>query len=135
MKRLGRNDICPIHRRRDCCGRAEFSRYTRPRHELKFSVRHDGTRVYPDLREVSPPAVMRRKKDAMLRTDPTCCACGQKFAEYSDVELAHVYGKGAGAFKRDDRYVKLMHTRANRIQGSVDLESYLKNHWKPEHCL
>jgi 5-methylcytosine-specific restriction endonuclease McrA len=75
-------------------------------------------------------------KDEKLRRDPTCQACGEKFEDYRNVELSHVRSKGAGGAFRDDSpgNTVLMHAAANRDQGSMDLETYLRTKWKIEIC-
>ena len=80
---------------------------------------------------------MRRRKDKLLRDGVVCAACGEKFNDYRDVELSHKYPKGIGGFKRDDRMenLTLLHARSNREQGSMELTIYLRDYWKPEHCL
>lgn len=131
---------CPIHNgRRDCCGRAEVHRYAQ--------VKKSGHGIWEPIgpgrwratdgsgRERFSKAAIRRRKDSLLRAGTLCAACGEKFSDYRDVELAHIHGKGLGGAFRDDgdRNTTLMHMKANRIQGGMDLAAYLKI-WKPEHC-
>lgn len=130
------NERCPLHGRRDCCGRAEVSRYRKPVHALKFIMVAPGVKRFPDGREVCSKSALRHRKDKLIKADPVCAACGQTFTDYSDIELAHRKGKGSGGGKHDSRMsnLALLHARANREQGSMDLDIYLANYWKPHHC-
>lgn len=136
--RLKSKELCPLHRRRDCCGRAEFSRYAQPKHASRgiWSPIGHGVMRAPDGREKCSPSALRRRKDELIRRDPTCIACGQQFSDYSEIELAHKESKGNGGFKRNDaaENLALMHKGANRAQGSMDLVTYMTTAWKPEHC-
>jgi len=131
MPKLGRNQLCPLHKRRDCCGRAEFVRYPKPK-----NLSRNGVTTDPDGREKCTPAVLRARKNMLLnRPHPTCAACGEEFTDYRDVELAHKESKGNGGFKHDDRWPNLclMHLAENREQGSRSLADYLQ--WRREKGL
>lgn len=123
MNRLKKNQVCPLHRRRDCCGRAEFVRY--PQAKKLPSI--NGVIKYPDGREKCSPAALRRRKDALMQKNPHCLVCGKEFTDYSQVDLAHRESKGLGGSRRDDRWenIYLMCRSGNRQQGSRDLEEYL----------
>lgn len=125
--KLKAKQLCPLHRRRDCCGRSEFVRYAQPQHEIKYRFVAPGVKLYPDGREVCSKAVLRRRKDSLIRTGQGCIACERPFTEYDEVELAHKESKGIGAVKRRDNWdnICLMHRDENREQGSRDLETYL----------
>ncbi len=127
--KLRAKELCPLHRRRDCCGRAEFQRYAQRKHASKgiWSPVGHGVMRAPDGREKCSPAALRRRKDELIRRDPTCIACGQQFSCYSEIELAHIESKGNGGFKRNDarNNLALMHADENREQGSRSLEDYL----------
>lgn len=125
--KLKPKEICPLHRRRDCCGRQEFHRYPRAFHAIKFNLGSDGTKKFPDGREVCPKSVMKRRKDMLIRQNPVCAGCGEKFTDYDEIELAHKESKGMGAAKRDDRWdnLCLMHREENQEQGSRSLDQYL----------
>jgi 5-methylcytosine-specific restriction endonuclease McrA len=127
--KLRAKEICPLHRRRDCCGRSEFNRYTQPRHELKYKVIRPGVKLYPDGREVCSPAELKRRKDYLLLAwNPHCVACGEAFTDYAAVELAHKKSKGMGGSRRRDNWdnLVLMCVGCNRDQGSMDLDEYLE---------
>jgi len=63
----------------------------------------------------------------LLQKNPVCLACGEKFTDYSEVELAHRESKGMGGGRRDDSWTNLylMCAKGNREQGSRSLERYL----------
>jgi 5-methylcytosine-specific restriction endonuclease McrA len=90
----------------------------------------------PDGREKCSASELRRRKNRLLNENPVCTACGRTFDDYRDVELSHKVSKGLGGSKHDDRILNLtlLHRNANRDQGSQDLETYLKEKWKPEIC-
>lgn len=129
---------CPLHGRTDCCGRSEAPRYKQVKKQSRGIWKRIGGGRWKaaDGREKWSPAALRKHKEFLVKTrrDP-CAACGEPFTDYRDIELSHVHGKGIGGAFRDDSKTVLMHARANREQGSMDLETYLKTKWKPEHCL
>lgn len=137
--KLAAKALCPIHRRRDCCGRSEFVRYAQVKkitHGIWENIGHGRARARDGSgRERLSKAAIKRRKDFLLRCGTLCAACGKKFDDYREVELAHIHGKGLGGAFRDDgdRNTTLMCAKANRIQGGMDLAAYLKI-WKPEHC-
>lgn len=129
MNKLKAKERCPLHGRRDCCGRAEFVRYAQPKHVSERTWVKIAPGIYrvADGRERCSTSVLKRRKDTMLRNNPVCGACGEGFKDYYDVELAHRESKGIGGSRRDDslKNLYLMHIRGNRAQGSRDLEEYL----------
>jgi len=134
--KLAAKAICPLHGRRDCCGRtADITRPTVRKKGIWTFVR-TGVWKASDGRERCSTAEKRRRKDILLKENPTCAACGERFTDYRQVELAHRKSKGIGGGKIDDswRNLTLLHFGANRAQGSMDLEVYLRDFWKPEHC-
>lgn len=122
MTRLRTAQLCPIHSRRDCCGRENL-----PPKPKKYETDNRGVRKFPDGRERCSPSELRRRKETLLRKDPVCAACGRNFDDYRDVELAHKVSKGQGGGKHDDSWENLclMHSIENREQGSMSLEEYL----------
>lgn len=135
MPRLRAKELCPIHRRRDCCGRAEFHRYAQPK-KPSYKTVAPGVRLYPDGHVERSPAALKLIKDRWLMDGHTCEACEDVFESYDDVELAHRRSKGMNGWKRDDsaNNLCLLHVGANRACGSMDLETYLATKYKPEHC-
>lgn len=127
--RLKAGKVCPLHRRRDCCGRGPV----KPRiskHPQRFGVTY-----MADGREVCTPAKLRERKDRLIQDHPMCAGCGERFTDYSEIELAHKVSKGANGGKRDDRWPNLclMHKSENREQGSRTLDQYLA--WRREKGL
>lgn len=124
--KLRTGEWCPLHSSKRCaCHDTEEVRLVKaPKH----ITRSDGTRVYPDGREKCPPAVLKRRKDQLIKQDPTCIACGEGFTTYEEIELAHKESKGSGGFKHDDRWpnLALMHRIGNRRQGSMPLDLFLE---------
>ena len=141
MMNLKPKDGCPLHNgRRDCCGRSEFVRYAQVKkqgHGIWKPTGATGILRSDDGREKCSKAVLRWRKDSLLRQGIVCEACHEPFTDYRDVELSHRVGKGLGGSTHNDAYTNLtlLHARANREQGSLDLETYLAKKWKPEHCL
>lgn len=127
--KLKAKERCPLHGRRDCCGRSEFHRYAQPKHASEKTWVKITPGIYrsADGRERCSTSVLKRRKDRMLRENPVCGACGEGFKDYYDAELAHRESKGIGGSRRDDspKNIYLMHTRGNRAQGSRDLDEYL----------
>ena len=135
--RLKAKEICPLHRRMDCCGRTSNSRPLKDRnkHGIWQQIRPGLWRA-PDGREKCSVSELRRRKNRLLNENPVCAACGKTFDDYRDVELSHKVSKGLGGSKHDDRIanLSLLHRNANRDQGSMDLDVYLREKWKPEIC-
>jgi hypothetical protein len=135
--RLKEKEVCPLHRRMDCCGRTSNSHPLKDRnkHGIWQQIRPGLWRA-PDGRERCSASLLKARKALLLKAWPFCHACKQKFEDYRDIELSHRTGKGmGGAFRNDamDNLV-LMHMAANRDQGSMDLDIYLREKWKPEIC-
>lgn len=127
--RLRRNQPCPLHNNsRFCCGRESRTKAK----AQKFPSRNGVTQM-PGDREVCTPAVLRRRKDILIRKHPFCAACeildpdNAKFTEYDQIELAHRESKGNGGFKHDDSWPNLclMHKACNREQGSRSFDQYI----------
>lgn len=126
----------PAHRgRTDCCGRSE--RPARgPVSQPKWKSAGPGIRLYPDGHIEMTPAALRRRKNWLLQQGAVCEACKEPFDDYREVELGHREPKGMNGWKRNDSGLNtcLLHKSANRDQGSMPLDLYLANKWKPEIC-
>jgi hypothetical protein len=128
---------CPIPSHRNsttCCGRGELPERGR-KATPRWKYVGPGIRQYPDGHIERTPAAMGRHKDKLLRRGDVCSACGEGFTNQFEVELSHRHPKGFAGWKRDDSddNLVLLHKRANGIQGSMPLETFLAN-WKPAHC-
>ncbi len=133
--KLRAKELCPLHRRRDCCGRSqEIARAVTPKPNWRGIG--PGVREYPGGRIVKTPAALKRRKDFLLKKETVCAACEEAFTDYREVDLAHREGAGMSGWKRDDSDANttLLHHGANIAQGSLDLEIYLRDYWRPEHC-
>ena len=125
--KLRRNERCPLHGRFDCCGR-ELRKPKAPKYPT-----HNGVTTYPDGREECTPAILRRRKDKLIRFKPYCGICEilnpekSQFTEYDEIELSHKESKGHGGFKHDDRIENLFlaHKACNRDQGSRSFDDYI----------
>lgn len=95
-----------------------------------------GVHRAPDGREKCSKAELARRKDKLLTEHPYCAACGERFRYTWEAELSHKISKGMNGGKEDSRMsnLVLLHKSANREQGSMDLEIYLREKWKPESC-
>lgn len=129
---------CPIPDHRNsttCCGRGE-----RPERGKKSAPKWrtvgPGIRLYPDGHIARTKAALARHKDKLLRRGDVCAACGESFDNQFNVELAHRESKGFNGWKKDDsdKNLCLMHKVANRAQGSMPFDVYMKSYWKPKHC-
>src|ERR1700735_2769172 len=108
---------------------------------LRYEVIFGAIRRYPDGREVFQNngkgiAERLRRKMELLLGESKCEACGAHVND-EESELSHRTGKGIGGSKEDSRMANLMllHTGANRAQGSMPFDYYMKNCYRPEHCL
>ena len=126
MHRLKRNETCPLHRRRDCCGRGGVN-ITSKRQSRQYEMVAPGVRRYPDGREVCSPAALKARKDFLLRIQPMCCFCEQTFSDYREVDLCHVESKGMSGWRKNDSIhnVRLGHRLSNMECGSRNLYDYV----------
>lgn len=128
---------CPIHdgsKTCDCHGESKSARPDPRKKGIWELVR--GVWTAPDGRQKKTPAQLRKRKIDLLEMHVYCQACQKGFDDYRQVELAHRSGKGnGGAFRDDsDANTTLLHFGANRAQGSMPLDVYIREKWKPEHC-
>lgn len=131
MKRLKANALCPIHRRRDCCGRAEIHRYVRKAHTKWEQVRPGVRRIkdahadHPDgFRYKLSPGEMRKVIDQKIRDQQGMCGiCHEPLGDYNDVAPDHIKPKGMGGARADDRSenIQAAHSGCNGDKGSKRL--------------
>jgi len=126
--RLRKNEMCPLHRSRFCCGRGDIRTETK-RQSRKWTMTEPGVRRYEDGREVCSPSALKRRKDNLIRKNPVCYACDRQFSEYGEIELAHIESKGSGSWKRRDNIenLVLLHAVTNWECGSQNLHDYMKS--------
>lgn len=133
--KLKTKERCPLHRRFDCCGRSPIV-VERKRTKGTWTLIRSGLWRAEDGRERCSAAELRRRKNRLLQEGHVCAACEVGFSDYRDVELGHRVSKGFSGATRDDRFSNLilLHVNANRDQGSMDFDTYMKTKWKPEIC-
>lgn len=124
--RLKGNQLCPLHRRRDCCGRAEFARYIKPKH-TKWETIRPGWRRIKDAtnprgyRYKLSPAEMRKVIDRKIAEQNHFCGiCGLALTDYTDVVPDHKEPRGLGGATRDDHpeNIQAAHSACNLKKGS-----------------
>jgi 5-methylcytosine-specific restriction endonuclease McrA len=121
---LKRNELCPIHRRRECCGRTEFAR-------IKKSSKWE--QVAPGIRRIADPhsdfgdgwryryspAVVRRTVLKRIEMQGGYCAlCQKPFTDVNDVVGDHKSPRGMDGSRRDDRMIQAAHSKCNMEKGS-----------------
>ena len=90
--RLRRNEYCPIHRSRRCCGR-ETRHYAR---SLQPGVRRIEDPHHPrGYRELRSPSEMRKLlKRKVAEQNRICAICHEEFTDHGDVVPDHENPKG-----------------------------------------
>lgn len=129
---------CPLHPREKACGCLPAAKSPNRLRQVKIGwlqVRI-GVHRAPDGREKCSKAELARRKNKLLQDHPYCAACGKRFNFVWEAELGHIASKGMQGWKEDSRMsnLVLLHKAANWDQGSMDLEAYLREKWKPEIC-
>lgn len=128
IRKLKPGERCPIHRRRDCCGRAEVHVYERKKHTKWEQVRPGVRRIgdehadHPDgYRYKYSPAEMKKVVDKRIREQHGICAeCHEPFTDYREVGPDHIKPKGMGGARADDRpeNIRAVHHTCNSEKGS-----------------
>jgi hypothetical protein len=121
--RLRKNEICPLHRSKYCCGRerpaAQASRLSR--WPLTQPVKRIEDPHHPrGYREVCTNNELRKRKMKLLQSSKECFYCHEEFEDFGEVELCHLISKGHGGGKHDDSFDNLVlgHRSCNRENGS-----------------
>lgn len=126
--KLKPKELCPLHRRRDCCGRSEAHRYIRVKHSKWVQVR-PGVRKIPDA---TVPGGWRwllsagERRKVILRklqeNGGVCGICDEPIQDMSDVVPDHKRPKGMGGARADDgengANLQPAHSRCNMEKGS-----------------
>lgn len=128
MHRLRKNEICPLHRSKVCCGRGGINIVSK-RQSRHYEMVAPGVKRFHDGREVCSPAALKLRKDLKLRTNPRCIFCCQVFDDYRDVDLVHIESKGMNGWRRDDRMnnLELGHRVSNIDCGSRSIGEYMND--------
>lgn len=121
---LRKNEFCPIHRSRACCGREAKNAIPR-KHKRTGPVTKIPDEFNPrGYREEITPAEKRRRKLILIRKQNGICAlCPKPFEDIRDVEVDHKEPQPAGC-KKDDHMDNLQaaHRWCNQEKGSKRLQ-------------
>jgi hypothetical protein len=99
--RLRRNEYCPVHRSRFCCGRERDL----PKPKLvRLGVQRVEDPHHPrGYRELRSPGEMKKLMNRKIAEQGGKCAlCHESFTDYSDIVPEHRNPKGMGGAARDD---------------------------------
>lgn len=120
--KLRRNEICPLHGRRDCCGRESIVERRKPRNVTKHGVTTIPDEHHPrGYRERRSPAAMREllaKKVAWQ--NGLCGICLKPMDDYREIVPDHIEPRGMGGARRDDHpdNIQAAHSQCNLEKGS-----------------
>lgn len=118
--RLRRNQTCPIHRSRFCCGRETVRKQRMTR---QLGVRRIEDEHHPrGYRELRSNAEMRKLLDKkIVAQDGECGICKEKFTDYSDIVPDHINPRGMDGAWRDDHpdNIQAVHWWCNGEKGST----------------
>ena len=118
--RLRRNEYCPIHRSRFCCGRDQIRK---ERRLIRLGVQRIEDQHHPrGYRELRSPAEMRKLLNRKIIDQSRKCAiCQEEFSDYSDIVPDHRDPKGMGGAWRDDHpdNIQATHWWCNGDKGST----------------
>jgi 5-methylcytosine-specific restriction endonuclease McrA len=124
MPKLRNGELCPIHRRRDCCNREKLDMV---RKSSKWEQVAPGVRRIADpnsdfgdgWRYKYSPAVTRRTLFKRVEMQAGLCAiCQKHFSDMDDVVPDHRQPRGMNGSRRDDRLIQATHSRCNMEKGS-----------------
>lgn len=100
--RLRANDLCMLHRRRDCCGR-EPSPHLPKAGVIWITIAPGVKKNKLDGREKRSPAAMRKLLGRKVQEQNFLCGiCGEPFTDMRNVVAEHIEPKGSGGAWRDD---------------------------------
>lgn len=125
MPRLKPNQVCPIHRRRDCCGRGTVTRIRSigKWEQVRPGVRRIWDEILGKFRWLLSPAERRKVIARKLRENGnTCGICTHPITDYRDVVPDHIEPKGMGGARADDgengSNLQPAHSACNMEKGS-----------------
>ncbi len=121
--RLKRNEFCPIHRSRFCCGREPIHRpprLVRPGVQCVEDAHHP--RGYRELR--SPAEMRKLVKRKITEQGGKCGICLEEFTDYNDIVPDHIDPRGMGGAFRDDHpsNIQAVHYWCNSEKGSSRMD-------------
>jgi hypothetical protein len=118
--RLRRNEYCPIHRSRLCCGREQIRK---ERLVVRMGVQRVEDPHHPrGYRELRSPAEMRKLMNRkVVEQGGVCPICSEEFTDYNDIVPDHRNPKGMGGAWRDDHpdNIQVTHWWCNEEKGSM----------------
>jgi hypothetical protein len=121
--RLRRNEYCPIHRSRFCCGREPIQRAPRL---VRPGVQRVEDPHHPrGYRELRSPAEMRKLMNRkIVEQKGICPICEEEFTNYSDIVPDHIDPRGMGGAFRDDHpmNIRAVHFWCNSEKGSTRMD-------------
>jgi PP-loop superfamily ATP-utilizing enzyme len=100
--KLRRNEICPIHHSRFCCGRA--AQTTAVRHVLTWKRIGPGVKQHVETRLIrrSPAAMRALLVKKIAEQENRCYLCHELFDDFRQIVAEHIKPKGMNGGKRDD---------------------------------
>ncbi len=117
---LRRNQRCPIHKSKFCCGR-ETTHLERK--QIRPGVQRIEDPHHPrGYRELRSPAELRKLMDRKIaEQNSECPLCHVAFTDYGDVVPDHINPKGMGGAYRDDHpdNIQAVHWWCNSEKGSA----------------
>jgi hypothetical protein len=120
--KLRRNQFCPIHRSRFCCGREQIRSECR----VGLGIQRIEDPHHPrGYREIRSPAEMRKLLNRkIVEQDRKCAICHEEFTDYGDVVPDHKNPKGMGGAWRDDHpdNIRATHWWCNEEKGSTRMD-------------
>ncbi len=121
--RLRRNEYCPVHKSRSCCGREEG--LPKPR-LIRLGVQRVDDPHHPrGYRELRSPAEMKKLMNRkIVEQDRRCTLCKEPFTNYEDIVPDHRNPKGMGGAWRDDHSdnIQAVHWWCNEDKGSTRMD-------------
>ena len=122
--KLHRNQYCPIHHSRVCCGREKAPK---ARH-LTMGVERINDPNHPrGYRELRSPAELRKVLTQKISEQQgNCGICHLPFTDCKDIVPDHIEPKGMGAARRDDHpdNIQAAHRLCNLLKGSRRLSHH-----------
>ena len=116
--KLKRNDICPIHHSRCCCGR-DFKAIGKM---LKWVRIAPGVtrNVQTGLVRRSPSAMRKLLSDKVIEQKNLCAWCREEFTDAREIVADHIRPRGMCGARRDDSpaNIQAAHAHCNLEKGS-----------------
>lgn len=124
MRRLRTHELCPLHKKFNCCGRESV---VDGRPARKFKAQSADVKIIEDshhprgFREkCSMREIRKRKMEMLKRGDKNCMHCGKPLEDFRDIVVGHYESKGHGGARHDDHRsnIGLSHSVCNILNGS-----------------